>query len=652
MNYRPKVLFTIFVISLFFMSAAKDDCEKKGLYNLPQISQTDFNRLAAISGIPLFWADDSRNEGVLDPDELVVLGTGEKIEKWVSKGKFTMGFESAYKKIINMKRQEVVASELNQGIPTLVQTDLSKADAKEKEFVKQMIKIGQMIEELHMKQRGSFQLMNKTKNTDIPSRTLFVRNQGPWCFAPKTEKDPFCNAFPDFTKQVWDTYPPDEQKEKDFCERLSKDPDAKNLLNPFTVVRKEKDKFVAVPYITAYGKEMKAIAAEIRKAAMFLDPKTEPALVAYLQADAKAFETGQWEEADEAWAKMNALNSKWYLRLAPDEVYWDLCQQKAGFHMSFALIDKSSVELQKKLEPIRDEMEALLEKISENTYKARKVSFAMPDFIEIIMNAGDARSPLGATIGQSLPNWGKVAEEGRGRTVVMTNLYQDAQSKKMAREKASTLLTDDTLKYYTDDKLLSLIDIVLHEATHNLGPHSDYKINGKGPSEIFGGGLGSTLEELKAQTGSLYYTELLRKKGIITDEDAKKIYTHAIVWAFGHISQGMFTSSGNPKNYSQLSAVQIGFLTEEGALEWKMVTDDKTGKPLGKFSIVYEKMPAAIEKLMAKVVKIKATGDVEAAKQLVEPYVSGNKRGVVHHDEITERLLRFPRASMVYSVRL
>ncbi len=54
---------------------------------------------------------------------------------------------------------------------------------------------------------------------------------------------------------------------------------------------------------------------------------------------------------------------------------------------------------------------------------------------------------------------------------------------------------------------------------------------------------------------------------------------------------------------------------------------------------------------MAKVVKIKATGDVEAAKALIEPYVSGSKRNIVHHDEISERLLKFPRASMVYSIK-
>jgi len=596
--------------------------------------------------------EDKDNDGIFDPEELVLLGADEKIGKWVINNKFTMGFESVYKHIIELKRLEIVKSELDQGIPTLVITDFSKADQNDKEFVKQMIKIAKMIDELHMKQKGSFKYLQNIKNADSISKALFYRNQGPWCFAPKTEKDPFCNAMKDFSKEVWDTYPPEDQIKKDFCNKLAVQPNARELIDPFTVVRKEKDKYITIPYIKVYGKEMKAISKEIKKAIKFLDPEKESAFISYLEADARAFETGNWQDADEAWSKMNALNSKWYLRLAPDEVYWDLCQQKAGFHMSFALIDRSSLELQKKLEPIRDEMENLLEKISENTYKARKVSFAMPDFIEIIINAGDARAPLGATIGQSLPNWGKVAEEGRGRTVVMTNLYQDAQSKKMAREKAATLLTDESLKYYGDDKIINLIDIVLHEATHNLGPHSDYKINGKGPSEIFGGGLASTLEELKAQTGSLYFTELLRKKGIISDEDSKKIYTNAIVWAFGHISQGMFTSSGNPKNYSQLAAVQIGYLMEEGALEWKNVYDNTTGKTIGKFNIVYDKIPGAVEKLMSKVVKIKATGDVILAKQLVEPYVTGNKREIVHHDEIIERLLRFPRASMVYSIKL
>ena len=624
----------------------------KGLYGLPALAQADFNRLAAQIGAEIYWASDEKSKGVPDPDEFVVLGAGGKLAKWVDKGRLTKGFETLWRKLVEMRRRETIRAELDQGLPTLVLTDLSKATREEQAFVQKMLKISQMVEALHMKQQGSLAHQAKAMKGDPESRAAFERNQGPWCHAPQTEHDAFCNALPSFPKQVWDTYPADEAHEQALCKKMSGQPNGKELMDPFTVVRKEKDKLVAVPIHKAYAKEMKAIAAELRAAAKALDQKAEAALVAYLTADAAAFETGAWEPADEAWAKMNATNSRWYVRVAADEVYWDLCQEKAGFHVSFALIDKGSLELQKKLTPLRDEMEGSLAALSETTYKARQVSFSMPDFIEIVINAGDARSPLGATIGQSLPNWGKVMTEGRGRTVVMTNLYQDPMSKRLAVEKAATLLGEKTLANYTDDKMMSLYDIVLHEATHNLGPHSDYKVNGKGSSDIFGGGLASTLEELKAQTGSLYYTELLRKKGIITDEQARKIYTAAIVWAFGHISQGMFASSGNPKNYSQLAAVQVGWLMDEGALTWDTAADPATGKPVGKFNLVYEKMVPAVEKLMAKLVKIKATGDVEGAKALVEPYVSGAKRAQVHHEEITERLLKFPRASMVYSVKM
>jgi hypothetical protein len=621
------------------------------MYGLPAISLRDFNRLAAQAGVEVFWAADEKNPGVVDADELAILGTGGGSKKWVEGGRLAKGFESVYRKLVEMRRREVVRAELDQGLPTLVASDLSRLPAPDREFAKRIIKAAGLVESLHIKQSGALAFVAGIKKADPESRAAFFRNQGPWCRAAKTEHDPFCNALPDFPRQKWDTYPADENHDQAMCKKLAALPEAKDVMAPFAVVRKEKDRYVAVPIVKAYAKEMKAIAAELRGAVKALDQKDEAALAEYVMAAAKAFEDGNWEPADEAWAKMNAQNSKWYLRVAPDEVYWDVCQEKAGFHVSFALIDKSSLELQTKLMPIREEMESLLEKLSGDSYKARKVQFKMPDFIEIVINAGDARSPLGATIGQSLPNWGKVAAEGRGRTVVMTNLYQDALSKKLAKEKAATLLWPATLANYSDDKLMNLIDIVLHEATHNLGPHSDYKIGGKGPSDVFGGGLASTLEELKAQTGSLLYTEMLRKKGIITDQNAKEIYTHALVWAFGHISQGMFTASGNPKNYSQLAAVQVGWLADEGALQWSVETDLATGKPVGKFNLVYDKIVPAVGKLASRVVRIKATGDVEGARALIEPYVSGAKKAQVHHEEIAERLLRFPRASMVYSVR-
>jgi hypothetical protein len=205
---------------------------------------------------------------------------------------------------------------------------------------------------------------------------------------------------------------------------------------------------------------------------------------------------------------------------------------------------------------------------------------------------------------------------------------------------------------YSEDRRIALLDIILHEATHNLGPHSDYKVDGKRPGEVFGGRTASTLEELKAQTGAWFYTDLLRRSGVVTDDEAKALYVHALAWSFGHLSQGLWSPNGSPKPYSQLSAVQVGWLVENGALSWEVEEDADNGRPTGRFELQFDLIHGAMEALMTEVVRIKAEGDVNGAKALLESYVSGDKADMVHLDEIIERLAEFPRGSLVYEVRL
>src|SRR5207237_6530016 len=124
----------------------------------------------------------------------------------------------------------------------------------------------------------------------------------------------------------------------------------------------------------------------------------------------------------------------------------------------------------------------------------------------------------------SLPNWGPVANGGRGRTVAMVNLYTDPDSRALRHTQAASVLAGDILKVYTDATEPGLLVTILHEATHNLGPAHQYKVNGKTAEEVFGGPIASVLEELKAQTGGLFLLELLRGKGIISDELARQAY--------------------------------------------------------------------------------------------------------------------------------
>src|SRR5688572_10382415 len=193
-------------------------------------------------------------------------------------------------------------------------------------------------------------------------------------------------------------------------------------------------------------------------------------------------------------------------------------------------------------------------------YAARKVGFQLPDFIDIVINAGEDRAPLGAVIGQSLPNWGPVANEGRARTLVMTNLYQDPDSRAAGRAQAESVLDAPSMRAYAGTSEPGLVGTILHEATHNLGPAHEYKIGGKTAAALFGGPTAAVMEELKAQTGALFLIEMLRGRKLISDELAVQSYADAIVWALGHISQGMYTATREPKTYGQVAAIHMGYL--------------------------------------------------------------------------------------------
>lgn len=625
-----------------------------------QLPRADLNRWAVRQNLPVYWIADRDQDGQLDPDEVAALLFYPTQGDWVRDGRFTPAFDAAYDQIVRAaksplvvkteddRRRELVGLDLDQGRATLVATDFTALSEGDKKFVGHMLVVADLVDDLYELQNGATALEPKLP-PDLESRSLFRRNRGPACVAPATEKDPLCSAIPGAPKPIFDLYPAELQKQADFCATLQKHEDARTLLSPFTVVRGSGDKLTAVPYTEAYPQQMTAIADELEKAAAAIQDPAEQALVAYLTAAAQSFRTNDWRPADEAWAKMNVDNSRWYVRVAPDEVYWEPCASKAAIHLTFARINQGSRAWQQKLVPVQQEMEQAIATAAGRPYRARKVTFHLPDFIDIVVNAGDDRDPLGATIGQSLPNWGPVANEGRGRTVAMVNLYGDPDSLAARRAQAESMLDAASLEAYASSTEPGLLSTILHEATHNLGPAHEYTVRGKKAGAVFGGPLASVMEELKAQTGALYLLELLRAKGIISDELAAQSYTDAIVWALGHVSQGMYTGTGERKTYSNVAAIQIGFLLDRGALTWDSKARAGNGKDVGALTIHRDKLVPAVSAMMQTVAGIKARGDRAAAEALSKRYVDGD---VVPHAVIQERFLRFPKASFVYSLRM
>src|SRR5258705_385701 len=112
----------------------------------------------------------------------------------------------------------------------------------------------------------------------------------------------------------------------------------------------------------------------------------------------------------------------------------------------------------------------------------------------------------------------RVAPGGRGRTVAMTNLYQDPDSLTARKAQAESLLDAPSMKPYAATNDANLLGTILHEATHNLGPAHDYTVANQTAGQRFGGPLASVMEELKAQTGALFLIDFLRGRKLISDQ--------------------------------------------------------------------------------------------------------------------------------------
>ena len=630
-----------------------------------QLARLDFNRRAAEEALPLFWRTDADGDGALDPDELVGLWgwDGPALATLVADGRFTPAFAALYRRLVGppvedglddgeRRRRALQRDELAQGRPTLVETDLTTASAEDRAIVEHVGKAAVLIERLYARQSGTLGFAAQLAAADAVSRMVFFRNQGPWCEAPRTEKEPACSALPTRPRQLSGLYPVGLQAQPRFCEVLARAPNAAELMGHFSVVvdGDAAGTYRAVPYHVAYREDVEAVAAELERAAGAITSAEEQPFAAYLRAAARAFRTDDWEGADQAWVDMGTRGSRWYLRIAADEVYHDPCALKAGYHVSFARINPASLAWRETLEPVKAEMERALATLAGAPYKARAVNFKLPDFIDIVLNAGNARSAHGATIGQSLPNWGKVAAAG-GRTVVMTNLYTDADSQAALLEQTSALFCPATQARVSADPEAALMSIVLHEAAHNLGPSHDYKVKGKTDDEIFGGPLASMLEELKAQTAALYFAGWLAGKGLITPAQAEAAHVRDVALAFGHIARGMYTADGTPRAYSQLASIQLAALRTDKVLVWRPEATAANGQDRGCFDLELPRWKASVDKLAKRVLAVKGAGDKKTAQAMVAASVDAQDAWAELRAVITERWLRAPKASFVYSLR-
>ena len=619
------------------------------------LSLSEFNRRASLSGVPLFWINDFNQNKTLDARELAVLWRMDsRVRKWVVDGEFTPEFNAIYAQLkaplkLSSAQERQILNDLEDAVATLVHTDFALATPDERAFVRKAEDLAKAVEKLHMRQLGSARYLEQLRGLEGVRRALFFRNQSPWCAGQDSNDNQGCGAFEEVPPHIYGIYPRELQAQKDFCSVLQQQPNAKELLDRFHTVERRNGQFVAVPYSVAFRDEMKTVARELLAMADILEKPSDAALRDYLLAAAQAFETNDWEKADEAWLEVLDSSSSWYVRVATDMTVLTPCGHKGMVYLSFGRTDRKTKTWRRKLALIQDKLEQRVAVLAGKPYRARKVTLTAPTLVNIVLNAGHTRLPKGAFIGRSLPSHGRLAREGRQRTITFVNMTHNAYGAVQANDAVESYICSDSIDNFRFSHEARIMSVMLEGAARILGPTDSYEVRGRTPIEIFGGVQSLILRELKAKASALNFIEWLKSKDLIEPKFAREVLSSNVQAVARYLKLSVNASSSQFGTYARVGTIELAMLLEYGALIWHEERLAANRKDVGCLSLQFDTYPQAVEAYAKKIVSILAQGDSKAAQQLEIDYIDNGPRALMAI--IAERVSRQASSHFVYSIR-
>jgi hypothetical protein len=391
-------------------------------------------------------------------------------------------------------------------------------------------------------------------------------------------------------------YYPEDLTKEEFENWLQAHPaDEAEFRSLYTIIRRDGDRLVAVPYSKAYEELLGRAASELLAAASATENES---LKTFLELRAAAFTNDDYYDSDMAWMD---LDSDIEVVVGPYETYEDrLFGYKAAFEafVCVANPDDSARLARYKQElpylernlPIPDEHKNL----DRGTESPIRV-------VDELFTAGDTRAGI-QTIAFNLPNDERVRQAKGSKKVLLKNIM---------RAKYDAILTPVArLALPADD--VGLIDfeaffqfILHHEMAHGLGP-GQIVVEGRDTEvrlelkELY-----SRFEEAKADVLGVFNLYALVDRGVMDPS----ILDH-LPWTY---TAGMFrtTRFGLTEAHGQGMVMQANYLLAKGAIE---VTDD------GRFRPVPEAFRDAFRDLARELLMIQARGDYEGARRFQDSY--------------------------------
>ena len=474
--------------------------------------------------------------------------------------------------------------------------DTSYLDAEEREVVNLLIQAANLMSEIYKRQatpdydrlRAEVAAKNDPKLTE-----KFDAFFGVW--DPLEDDKPF---FGNASRAAGAGFYPADLTKEQFDAYLKAHPgEADALTGPYTVVHRNGDKLVAVPYSQAYRQWLEPAAKLLEQAAA---KTSNPSLKKFLTLRAKAFRTDDYFESELAW--MDLKDTPIEIAIGPYETYTDgLYGRKTAFEAFVTLRNpEESAKLDKYKALLRD-MEANLP--VEEKYKNFQRGFESPISVVDQLHGGGDNVPGVQTIAFNLPNDEKVREAKGAKKVILQNVL-GAKYEMILKPMAELVLVPDQAGDVS--KAYMFNETLFHELSHSLGPGS-IVVNGRKTTvdkELKD--IGSGFEEAKADVMGAWNVLFMMKRGVLPAADAPQIRATYVAGLFRAMRFGIGEAHGKG------AAMQYRYLRDKGAIAW-----DGAAK---RFRIDEGKIDGAIGALVGEIVRLQGNGDYAGTKAFLDKW--------------------------------
>ena len=366
---------------------------------------------------------------------------------------------------------------------------------------------------------------------------------------------------------------------------LQKHPeDRAAIYNPYTVVKWQGDRLVAVPYHEEYKQFLDPMAKALRDAAAL---SGDAAFAGFLRMRAGALLSDDYYQSDLAWVDLK--DPRFDVIFAPYETYLDdLLGVKTSYGASILIRNEAESRklamYQKYVPDIQDALPI------EGADRPSKRGGATPmEVMDAPYRAGDLRYGYQA-VADNLPNDPRVHQQKGSKKIFFKN-FMDARVANIILPIAKKMIEPGQAAKVSAEGYLT--GTILHEIAHGLGPSFARKDGKQVDIREALGPVSSGLEEAKADAVGMFGLAWLADHGALPKDRLEEYYASFVADFFRALRFGTGEAHGRAE------MMEFNYLLERRALR----------RADGRYAIDYARMPAALTQLSRELLEMEATGD-------------------------------------------